>query len=146
MRKMLPVLVAALCFFCVSAPRLSLSEDTPVNKEEPTADRKEATDTEFSFEEAYQRYFKTPGELSKESYDWVRKDIENIGAWEYRIETFTLSDSVTADLNDLGQQRWELIWIQPQGEKFIGVFKRTKRSYLKSLPAKDLMKLLKGDS
>ena len=86
------------------------------------------------------------GETSATSAkDWVVEDVGKIGTWQYKVVTLTLrtEKSVEEELNRLGTQRWECFFVQPRNSSHVICYlKRPHRSYLKQLPAKDLLKLL----
>ena len=78
-------------------------------------------------------------------YDWVKQDIERIGDWEYRVVEVPAA-ALEGELNTMGRDRWECIWIQPNGDRARLVFKRPVRSYLRNVSPEDLMKLVGGAS
>ncbi len=82
--------------------------------------------------------------LTKDTLDWLKSDIKNIGAWEYKILQLTLIEPVEIEtkLNLFGQEKWECFWIKENGNQLTMLFKRPKLSYMKSLPVKDLLKLM----
>jgi len=92
------------------------------------------------YEEAKEAGEKVPSDI----YSWIRQDLESGGDWEYdirRIEAET-DGVLVEELNRLGAERWEVIWIEP-GRRETRVFlKRNSRSYLRSLPIPDLLKLI----
>lgn len=75
---------------------------------------------------------------------WLAKDWELAGAWEYRVEKLVSGPEVTAKLNELGRERWECIQVvhSQAGGMVTFYFKRPAKSYLNNLPMKDLMHLL----
>jgi len=82
--------------------------------------------------------------LTKDTVDWLKKDVKNIGAWEYKVVRLDIDElsKIEEQLNLLGQEKWQCFWIKEDGDKAIMFFKRAKLSYLKSLPLKDLLKLI----
>lgn len=87
--------------------------------------------------------------------DWVKQDWNAMNTWEYRVVTVS-SEKIAEDpaaleqtLNESGKLRWDCFHISesPAGTKFF--MKRQKKSYLKNIPLKDMLRLvplLDGDS
>lgn len=78
--------------------------------------------------------------------EWVREDMERIGAWEYHTEVLPgPSEAMAERLNALGRERWELVEVVPgEDGRLLGVFKKRPRSYLRHLPVQDLLQFLGG--
>jgi hypothetical protein len=76
--------------------------------------------------------------------EWLSDDIRNMGAFEYKVITLDGRDParVEKQLNELGQQRWECFHVTGEGEQMVFYLKKDRRSYLKNVPVKDLMKLI----
>ncbi len=92
---------------------LVVSSSAPISSQEDPGDEPEPgvwDDVERLYESAKETGERVP----KNIYDWIRQDIENLGDWEYRVVELESSDakSVEGQLNELGQERWECIWIQ----------------------------------
>lgn len=81
---------------------------------------------------------------SKDAYEWVREDFHSIGDWQYRVVElpFGSAETLEQELNDLGTDRWECVWIEPRDGKMLGIFKRRTRTYLNRVPMGDLIKLV----
>ncbi len=75
---------------------------------------------------------------------WLTEDIRNMSAFEYRIAKIPLSDlpALEDELNELGKSRWECFHAVEQNGDMILFFKKGRRSILKNIPVKDLMKLI----
>jgi len=78
---------------------------------------------------------------------WFTEDFKSMGAWEYKIVELNLtqsSEQAEQQLNALGRERWECFQVTPQkkGSSHYYFFKRPKRSYLKNIPLKDVLKLV----
>lgn len=86
------------------------------------------------------------GDNPAEAVGWAQEDIENLGDWEYRIvEIDEREDSgVEAVLNALGNERWEVYWVQDSngGAKFY--LKRPSLSYLSRVPLSTLLRIFPG--
>ena len=78
---------------------------------------------------------------------WVAEDYQSMGAWEYKMVEIDLAQNAEATetrLNELGRLRWECFQVTPHQSlaKHIYYFKRPKKSYLKHIPLKDVLKLV----
>lgn len=75
---------------------------------------------------------------------WAADDWENIGDWEYRVENLSFSspEQLAAQLNEFGDERWELIWLDRTPGGFLVVLKKPSISYLSKIPISQLGKLL----
>lgn len=87
---------------------------------------------------------KAAGETAAEDvYEWAREDLEAIGDWEYKVKYFPNVDHIVFEkkLNELGTERWEVIWIDRQGPNLIVTMKRPSRTWLNKLPLGQLLKV-----
>jgi len=75
---------------------------------------------------------------------WLTQDFKNMNAWEYKVVQIDVTGSSAAErtLNLLGEQRWECFHVHSSQRSQMFFFKKQKRSYLKSLPTSDLMRLI----
>ena len=122
---------------------LLVSLSAPTSSQEDPGDETEPgvwTEVERLYESAKETGERVP----KNIYDWVREDIENLGDWEYRVVELETSDSksIEDELNELGQERWDCIWVQASGKTTRFFLKRPVRSYLTTLPLSQLLKLI----
>ncbi len=89
---------------------------------------------------------KSAGETTATSArDWVMQDIQRMGSWQYTnvsIPTSAHPEEITKKLNELGVKRWECFLVDTDESKKTFYFKRNERSYLKQIPARDLLKLV----
>lgn len=95
--------------------------------------------------EKYAETFEEGKDLSGKSKEWLLKDIENIGDWEYKIEKFSLKNlkDLEIRLNQLGAERWQCFWVeQGNDETKSFYFKRTKMSYLSKIPTGALLRIM----
>ena len=91
-------------------------------------------------------------ELAKETgekvpsniYEWMKQDLAKLGTWEYLVVELDASNVSTMEerLNDLGEERWECVWIETSEGGSRLVMKRPSRSYLSRIPVSQLMTLL----
>jgi hypothetical protein len=87
---------------------------------------------------------KDAGETAAEDvYEWAREDLEAIGDWEYKVQYFANPNHIALEkqLNELGTERWEVIWIDRQGPNLIVTMKRPSRTWLNKLPLGQLIKV-----
>jgi len=96
----------------------------------------------------YESIKKSGEQWSQNVKEWVKKDIKKAGTWEYKIVTTKLNDlqMLEMELNKLGQNRWECFWVERQEDKIIMFFKRSQISYIRSIPAKEMLKLVPDHS
>ena len=94
----------------------------------------------------YERARESGEEISSDVYEWAREDVEGIGDWEYRVVRLKGSDepALQAELNALGAERWEVVWLERNGPVLRLYLKRPKRSYLRHLPLSELPRLIPG--
>jgi len=76
--------------------------------------------------------------------EWVKQDLQSIGDWEYRVVRVPVVSPATAEaeLNALGGERWECFWVQLDDDQTLFFMKRPMRSFIKTIPVPDLIKLL----
>ena len=87
---------------------------------------------------------KEAGETAADDvYEWAREDLEAIGDWEYKVQYFANVNHIALEkkLNELGTERWEVIWIDRQGPNLIVTMKRPARTWLNKLPLGQLIKV-----
>ena len=90
-------------------------------------------------------------ELLKDKVDvpveWAADDLENIGDWEYRVVSLTYRspEELEAQLNEFGNERWELIWFEEAPDGFLAVLKKPSISYLSKIPISQLGRIVIGD-
>lgn len=116
-----------------------------------SADQSDTTDSNLSDKiEAIKAYYReskeSTTEMSKEAYQWLQDDIAKIGAWEYQVYTAgDIEGQETHDtLTQMGQARWELVSAVANDDRVVFVLKRPMKSYVKVLPAEDVLKMM-GD-
>lgn len=74
--------------------------------------------------------------------EWVVDDLAKAGTWQYKILRSQDHVAAEAELNELGKQRWECFAVKPGDSATLYYLKRSHRSYLRQLPARDLLRLL----
>jgi hypothetical protein len=95
---------------------------------------------------AYDALARMLNQGSDEAVQRVQGDIENLGDWDYRIVDFANApaEELEAELNALGDERWEAYWIESRPEGLRVFLKRSAVSYLSRLPLSTLLRLLAG--
>ena len=83
---------------------------------------------------------------SGDAIDWAQEDIENLGDWEYRIVSFDAmpAEAIEAELNALGNERWEVYWIEPSADGMRVYLKRPAVSYLSRVPLGAMLRMFGG--
>jgi hypothetical protein len=86
------------------------------------------------------------GQRSDEAVDLVQDDIENLGDWEYRIVELedAPAETLEAQLNLLGDERWEVYWVESGRDGARFYLKRPSISYLSRVPLSTLVRMLAG--
>ena len=94
--------------------------------------------------EKYAETFEDGKDLSGKSKEWLLKDLQNIGDWEYKIESFDLKNlkDLEIRLNQLGTERWQCFWVEESAQGKAFYFKRTKLSYLSKIPTGALLRIM----
>ena len=125
---------------------LTMAED------EPKADDKSYSEKlkevyEKGLKGAKEKYAETVGdgkELTGKSKEWVLKDIENIGDWEYKVESYgpEQAKEIEKKLNVLGKERWQCFWVESSKKEKVFYFKRTKLSYLSKIPTGAILRIM----
>jgi hypothetical protein len=96
---------------------------------------------------AKEKYAETVGdgkELTGKSKEWVLKDIENIGDWEYKVESYgpEQAKEIEKKLNVLGKERWQCFWVESSKKEKVFYFKRSKMSYLSKIPTGAILRIM----
>ena len=152
MTRRILIALTALTFFAMSASAqdddTNVTDDDTVAEEPSTADR--ALDELQRRYESLQQQFEelTTSDQLDAPVEWAQEDIENIGDWEYRvIEVGRLSaEELEATLNELGNERWQVIWIEGSITGRTIIMKRPAVSVISKLPLSALGRLLMRDS
>jgi hypothetical protein len=121
-------------------------------KDEPTAVDKSYSEKlkevyEKGLKGAKEKYAETVGDgkkLTGKSKEWLLKDIENIGDWEYKVESYgpEQAKEVEKKLNALGKERWQCFWVESNKKQKTFYFKRTKLSYLSKIPTGAILRIM----
>ncbi len=128
--------------------------DTAANADDPATDEAPSTadraldELERRYDDLQQRFDDLTGDELDAPVEWAAEDLENIGDWEYRVvEVDRLSaEELEAALNELGNERWEVIWIDDSLSGRTIILKRPSISLLSKLPLSALGRRLLRDS
>ncbi len=106
----------------------------------------EQTPTERALRELQSKYDELARDRLEEPVQWASDDLENIGDWEYKVvDLSTLDiDHLEDELNSLGDERWEIVWIDVLSGKRVALFKRPAVSWLSKLPLSQLSRMMLG--
>lgn len=88
---------------------------------------------------------KRSGEQVPESvYEWTKEDLKKMNDWEYKVVAVKKSDmpEVETALNELGKERWQCFWVDKKKDHVVFYFHRRARSYLKTLPFREILRIL----
>lgn len=79
---------------------------------------------------------------------WASEDLENIGDWEYKVVDISRWDAerMETELNVLGDDRWEIVWIDSVAGQRVALLKRPAVSWLSKIPLSQLGRLVLGES
>ena len=72
--------------------------------------------------------------------EWAKEDLERYGDWEYRVVTVAEleADALEDELNELGQERWEVFWVERTDQGLSLLLKRPTVSYLRAVPFSEI--------
>lgn len=85
-------------------------------------------------------------QVPSDPVEWAKEDLKRIGDWEYRI--VSVGDAEDADLvaslNELGQERWEVFWVDRSNKGLRLFLKRPAISYLTKVPISGISNVIAG--
>ena len=117
------------------------------NEAPPAEPEEEPGAMSRAIEELQQQYEELTGDSLDDPVQWAAEDIENIGDWDYRvvdIQPASADDFETA-LNELGNDRWEAIWIEQTAAGYRVILKKPSVSYLSKIPLSQLGRFIVPD-
>ena len=108
---------------------------------EPSAAEKALHELQAKYDELREKELNDP-------VKWAADDLENIGDWEYRVETLSLdsTEEFEAALNELGDERWEVIWMEKNTVGYTVFLKKPAISYLNKIPLSSFGRFVIDDS
>lgn len=109
--------------------------------DEPSVAEKALDELQAKYDELSQKELNDP-------VKWAAEDLENIGDWEYKVETLPLdsTNEFEAALNELGNERWEVIWMEKNTVGYTVFLKKPAVSYLNKIPLSSLGRFVIDDS
>ena len=102
--------------------------------------------TEQALEEL-QRFIEEAREWTPEDpVEWAKEDLERYGDWEYRVVTLAELEAgaLEEELNELGQERWEVFWVERTDQGLNLFLKRPSVSYLRAVPFSEIGRAVPG--
>ena len=143
MKIILPI--STTLFFLISS-FLTMAEDEPKAEDKSYSEKLKEV-YEKGLKGAKEKYAETVGdgkELTGKSKEWLLKDIENIGDWEYKVESYDPEQAkeIEKKLNVLGKERWQCFWVESNKKQKTFYFKRTKLSYLSKIPTGAILRIM----
>jgi len=139
---LLQLILFSISLFLFTA--CSESEHKNQNNEEVTL-QQEVSKIESAMNDLQNKYDEIRQRKPSEAIDWAADDLKSIGDWEYKvIELSGLSaQDLEKELNDLGKDRWQVIWIKDTSETSMQVtLKRSTVSYLSKLPLSSIGRMM----
>ena len=106
----------------------------------------ELSRTEQALEEL-QRFIGEVRERTPEDpVEWAKEDLARYGDWEYRVVTLAElgADALEEELNELGQERWEVFWVERTDQGLNLFLKRPTVSYLRAVPFSEIGRAVPG--
>ncbi len=103
---------------------------------------------ERALDELQRKYDELVEDKLDDPVQWAQDDIENLGDWEYRVEDvpFVTGADFAAQLNEFGNERWEVIWLERGQDGFTVIMKRPAVSILSKIPLSQLGRMFIGGS
>ncbi len=100
----------------------------------------EVTGVRKTVEKLQQQYDELMAERGGDPVEWAASDLENLGDWEYRVETLRLTseEEFAATLNEFGNDRWEVIWLERTPGGLMVIMKKPSISLLSKIPLSQL--------
>ena len=137
--------ISTTLFFLASS-FLTMAEDEPKAEDKSYSEKLKEV-YEKGLKGAKEKYAETVGDgkkLTGKSKEWLLKDIENIGDWEYKVESYgpEQAKEVEKKLNVLGKERWQCFWVESNKKQKTFYFKRTKLSYLSKIPTGAILRIM----
>ena len=125
---------------CASLSILALLAGCGGESTEPSA-------TDKALSELQAKYDEIAGDRFDDPATWAAEDIENIGDWEYRVldVPYSSPEQLAAELNTLGDERWEVFWMERTDSGFLVVLKKPAISYLSKIPLSQIGRFVIGD-
>ncbi len=108
---------------------IALTTGCDRDSSQPSATEKAMNDLQSKYDELMKDKLDSP-------VQWATDDLENIGDWEYKVMDLSGAEPETLEesLNELGNDRWEVFWVENVRNDYRIMLKRPSRSYLSRIP------------
>ena len=129
------------CTFRITALVAVLCALTACNREPGEPSR-----VEQALEELQRLVEETRESAPEDAVEWAREDLERYGDWEYRVVTLMAleADALEEELNELGEERWEVFWVERTDQGLNLLLKRPAVSYLRAVPFSEIGRVIPG--
>ena len=99
-----------------------------------------------ALEKVKRLYKEARDKVPEDPVEWAKEDIQRYGDWEYRIIVLADGEPSTLEerLNKLGEERWEVFWVERSDTDLRLFLKRPVKSYLRAVPLSELGKAISG--
>ena len=116
-------------FSCLYMSLILFSSGCGGESDQPSAADKALNELQTKYDELMQKQLDG-------AVQWAADDFENIGDWEYRIVelSYTSSEALEATLNNFGNERWEVFWVEKTDNGLLVLLKRPSLCYLCKIP------------
>ena len=106
----------------------------------------ELSRTEQALEELQRFIAEVRERVPEDPVGWAKEDLARYGDWEYRVVTLAEleADALEEELNELGQERWEVFWIERTDQGLNLFLKRPTVSYLRAVPFSEIGRVVPG--
>ena len=107
-------------------------------------DSQESSAAQRALDELQSKYDALVKDKVDAPVEWAKDDIENIGDWEYRVVnlSYASAEELESQLNEYGNDRWEVIWLEESPTGFLAVLKKPSISYLSKIPISQLGRIV----
>ncbi len=81
-----------------------------------------------------------------DAVEWAKEDLERYGDWEYRVISVANlePEALETELNALGEERWEVFWVERTDQGLNLMLKRPAVSYLRAVPFSEIGRAIPG--
>lgn len=133
------VLSTVLAVLAVLGPALACSSGEDLPGEGFTRE-----ELERRVRDLYDRAREAGDEVPGDVVEWAQEDVARIGDWEYRVVRVQDEGDAALEerLGELGDERWQVFWLESRGDAYRVFLKRPARSYLQRVPLSDLRRLV----
>lgn len=106
----------------------------------------EPSRAEQALEELQRLVEETREGSAEDAMEWAREDLERYGDWEYRVVILAEleTNELEEELNALGEERWEVFWVEHTDQGLNLLLKRPAVSYLRAVPFSEIGRVIPG--